>query len=155
MRERSGETGEAGIQVAQPEELHRAAESAGGIATFQFDPISGDWRWSPQAAPLFGLAADERALAGWQNCVFPDDLLKVRAALEAAKESGAFYAEFRVRHPDKSIHWLAAKGQLVRRGPSDHLLCGGLYDISDRKALEARLLALNETLEARVAEVRE
>ena len=32
---------------------------------------------------------------------------------------------------------------------------GGLYDISDRKALEARLLALNETLEARVAEVRE
>ena len=32
---------------------------------------------------------------------------------------------------------------------------GAIYDISDRKALEARLLALNETLEARVAEVRE
>ena len=38
---------------------------------------------------------------------------------------------------------------------SGRLLRGGLHDISDRKALEARLLALNETLEARVAEVRE
>ena len=35
------------------------------------------------------------------------------------------------------------------------LLRGAFYDITERKSLEARLLALNETLEARVAEVRE
>jgi GAF domain-containing protein len=32
---------------------------------------------------------------------------------------------------------------------------GVYYEISERKALEARLLALNETLEARIAELRE
>ena len=35
------------------------------------------------------------------------------------------------------------------------LVAGVYYEISERKALEARLLALNERLEARVAEVRE
>ncbi len=34
-------------------------------------------------------------------------------------------------------------------------LRGAYYEITDRKVLEARLLALNETLEARVAEVRD
>ena len=34
-------------------------------------------------------------------------------------------------------------------------LRGAIFDITERKALEARLLALNETLEARVAQVRE
>ena len=34
-------------------------------------------------------------------------------------------------------------------------LRGAYYEITERKVLEARLLALNETLEARVAEVRE
>ena len=35
------------------------------------------------------------------------------------------------------------------------MLRGTIYDITDRKSLEAKLLALNETLEARVAEMRE
>ena len=128
---------------------------AAGIATFQCDIESGDWTWSAQAAELFGLEAKAKSLIGWEKSVFPDDLLKIRAAVETAKENGTFYAEFRVHHPDKTVHWLAGRGQLVDGAQSGRLLRGGLYDISDRKALEARLLALNETLEARVAEVRE
>jgi PAS domain S-box-containing protein len=155
MDEENRDAGQAGTPVAEPEELRRAAENAGGIATFECDPASGEWRWSPQAGALFGLGAGERALAEWRSSVFSDDLLKITAAVETAKDTGDFYAEFRVRHPDKSVHWLAGKGQLVERASSGRLLRGGLYDLSDRKALEARLLALNETLEARVAEVRE
>ncbi len=115
----------------------------------------GIGRGARRQQPLFGLEAKAQALVGWEKSVFPDDLLKIRAAVETAKENGAFYAEFRVRHPDKTVHWLAGRGQLVDGAQSGRLLRGGLYDISDRKALEARLLALNETLEARVAEVRE
>jgi PAS domain S-box-containing protein len=128
---------------------------AAGMATFQHDIESGDWTWSSPAAALFGLEAKAQAIIDWEKAVFPDDLLKIRAAVETAKENGAFYAEFRVRHPDKTVHWLAGRGQLVDGAHSGRLVRGGLHDISDRKALEARLLALNETLEARVAEVRE
>jgi PAS domain S-box-containing protein len=130
-------------------------EAIAGPATFEFDFASGHWAWSIQAAALFGLQAKEQVGADWEKMVFPDDLLKIRAGVEAAKDHGAFQVEFRVRYPDKSVHWLAGKGLFVERESSEGRLRGSLYDISDRKALEARLLALNETLEARVAEVRE
>ena len=42
-----------------------------------------------------------------------------------------------------------------RAGSSQRLLRGAIYEITARKALEVRLLALNETLEARVAELRQ
>lgn len=140
---------------ASASEQHLRLDDAAGIATFQCDIESEDWKWSSQAAVLLGLDAKSQALVNWEKSVFPDDLLKIRAAAQTAKESGTFYTEFRVRHPDKTVHWLAGRGQLVDGAHSRRLLRGGLYDISDRKALEARLLALNETLEARVAEVRE
>ena len=73
-----------------------------------------------------------------------------------AAESGKFYVEFRVRHPDGGVHWIAGRGQAADgRGAFHRMLRGAFYDITDRKALEARLLALNETLEASVAEARE
>ena len=54
------------------------------------------------------------------------------------------------------VHWIAGQGQVAVDAASSHaMLRGAFYEITDRKALEARLLALNETLEARVAEARE
>jgi len=67
--------------------------------------------------------------------------------------SGSFYVEFRVKRPDGKLHWLAGKGQ-VDLGTGT-VLRGTYYDINERKQLEARLLSVNETLEARVAELRE
>ena len=64
--------------------------------------------------------------------------------------------EIRVKHSDGSVHWLAGKGEIVPdKGQRARWLRGAYYEITDRKVLEARLLALNETLEARVAEVRD
>ena len=83
-------------------------------------------------------------------------LPKIRSALETARATGSFYVEFRVKRPDGRLHWLAGKGQVA---PTDEdgapLLRGTYYDINERKQLEARLLSVNETLEARVAELRE
>ena len=61
---------------------------------------------------------------------------------------------FASRHGDRAVRWIAARGQLVSE-TANSILRGAIYDITDRKVLEARLLALNETLEARVAEVRQ
>src|ERR1700693_3821845 len=134
------------------EERLRLGEIAGGIATFEYDYASSRWNWSAQAAAIFGL--DEQKLDQWEKPVFVDDVPKIRAAAEAAKQSGNFYVEFRVRYNDDSLHWIAANGQIAP-SPSLRLLRGAIYEITTRKALEVRLLALNETLEARVAELRQ
>ncbi len=138
---------------ASQDRLHHI-EQASGVATFELDLRSGRWHWSAHAAALFGL--DTPALDRWEQTVFGDDLLKLRAAADAATGTRSLYAEFRVRHADGSLHWIAARGQLTSSGePPRPFILGAIYEITDRKALEARLLALNETLEARVAEARQ
>jgi PAS domain S-box-containing protein len=151
MRNTDRDDGYEGRLRASEERL-RLGEIAGGIATFEYDYDSHAWNWSAQAAPILG--TDSEAAEDWEKVVFPDDVLKIQAALEAPKQGGTFYVEFRAKHKDESLRWIAAKGQIAVAAPRA-LLRGAIYEITNRKALEVRLLALNETLEARVAELRQ
>jgi PAS domain S-box-containing protein len=140
------------------EERLPSAEAAGGIGTFELDFASGRWAWTPQVARLFG--TDLQALpANFEESlrtVFTDDAPKIRAALKAAREDGAFYVEFRVRQSGGTLRWLAGKGQVENLSSiGARVLRGTYYEIGERKQLEAKLLAVNETLEDRVRELRE
>jgi PAS domain S-box-containing protein len=130
----------------------REAEAASGIGAFVLDLSIGEWAWSPAVASLFGFTNDRapERFEEWLQAVFVDDVPKIRHAIDTAKASGGFYVEFRVRRSEGPLRWLAGKGQA-----SDGTLRGIFYDIGERKQLEARLLAVNETLEARLAELRE
>ncbi len=137
-----------------PEESVLLMEITGDVGAFVYDVDSNHWEWSPQIASLLGFQeAPPSDFDEWTKPIFIDDLPKISTALHAAAESGSFYVEFRVKRPDQKFHWLAGKGQIGSDGKSK-LLRGTFYDISERKQLEARLLSLNETLEARVAELR-
>jgi signal transduction histidine kinase/CheY-like chemotaxis protein len=140
------------------EERFRLAQAAGGIGWFEWDLTTDEWETTPHVATLFGFApaGPRRRFAEWEAAIFVDDVPKLRAAVEAAVQTGAYYAEFRVRHADRSIHWIAGKGEAIKdEVGTTRWLAGVYYEITERKQLEARLLALNETLEARLAEIRE
>jgi PAS domain S-box-containing protein len=134
------------------------AQLAGGTGTFRLDLRADTWEWTPQIAVLFGFdpATAGARLKDWESAIFADDVPKVRAAIQAAAAtSGEYYVELRVRHPDRSVHWLAGKGHAKADDSGvARWLFGSYFEITDRKALDARLLAVNEALEARVAEVR-
>ena len=145
-------------KVSTSNETLRRAEAASGIGAFEFDLASKHWVWTPQVAVLFGLDPQSAPsqFDEWLPAVFPDDALKISSALETSKSSGNFYVEFRVKRPDGRLHWLAGKGQVDPDADTGaKVLRGTYYDINERKQLEARLLSVNETLEARVAELRE
>lgn len=137
------------------EERLRIAQVAGGIGWFEWDLLTDAWEWTPYVAVLFGFdpQSPRPQLADWQPAIFIDDVPKLRSAVERASEKAPYYVEFRVTHPDGSVRWIAGKGEITRDGAGRALRVAGVYyDISERKALEARLLALNEVLEARVAD---
>jgi signal transduction histidine kinase/CheY-like chemotaxis protein len=140
------------------EERLRLAQAAGGIGWFEWNLTTDEWEATPHVAALFGFdpANPRRHFAEWEQAIFIDDVPKLRTAVESATQTGAYYAEFRVRHADRSVHWIAGKGEAAKDETGKTLwLAGVYYEITDRKQLEARLLALNETLEARLVEIRE
>jgi PAS domain S-box-containing protein len=145
-------------QPRLPDEQVRLLQAIVGTGAFELDLLSHRLLTTPQVAVLFGFdhAIPVPSLADWERAIFIDDVPKLRAEIEAARQTGTFIAEFRVRHPDGSIHWLAEKGEIACDGDGRaRWLRGTCSDITERKALEARLLALNAMLEARVAEVHE
>jgi len=137
------------------EEQLRLAEQTAGIGAFEIDLTSGVWTTTPFTAELFGFdpRAAKQSLADWEQAIFADDRMKLHAAIDAARRDDPFAAEFRVTHPDGSVHWLAAKGVIAADARGDACrLRGTFMDITERKVLEVRLLALGEALEARVRE---
>src|SRR6185437_2188741 len=94
----------AGVKAS--EERLRLAEAASGLGTFELDLVSGRWDWSRQVATLFGFRPDEAepVFTAWERVVFVDDVPKIRAAIESAKETGSYYVEFRVTHANGSVH---------------------------------------------------
>jgi PAS domain S-box-containing protein len=137
------------------EERFRVAQAAGGIGWFEWDLVTDTWECSTHVAVLFGFdpLTPRPLFADWQPAIFIDDVWKLRSAVETASARGPYYVEFRVTHPDGSIHWIAGKGEITRDDIGQARRVAGVYfEISERKALEARLLALNESLEARVAD---
>ena len=153
----TGKNSELHRQVRASEERLRLGEAAGGIATFELDLTTGNWNWSAQAAAVFGFAADNKdvGLDHWQKAIFFDDAPKITTAMEAAAQSGELYVEFRVTAAG-GLRWIVARGEIAStHGSAGAVVRGAIYDITERKTLEARLLALNETLEARVLEARE
>jgi len=137
------------------EERFRIAQVAGGIGWFEWDLETDAWACTPHVAVLFGFDPEtpRPGFADWKPAIFIDDLPKLHVAVEQAGATGPYYVEFRVTHPDGSVHWIAGKGEIVRTGAGRAAQIAGVYyDISERKALEARLLALNEGLEARAAD---
>src|SRR5580704_6120625 len=155
MSEERGHRDQIAQRLEATEERFRIAQVAGGVGWFEWDLSTGEWEWTPHVAVLFGFDPQmpRPAFSDWQPAIFIDDVPKLRLAVEQADEQGVYFVEFRVLHSDSSVHWIAGKGE-VTRSESGHALrvAGVYYDISDRKALKARLLSLNEGLEARVAD---
>ena len=154
MSDNRGNEGQIVRRLSATEERFRIAQVAGGIGWFEWNLITDEWEWTPHVAVLFGFdpQAPRPAFDDWQGAIFIDDVPKLRSAVEQAGEAGSYYVEFRVTHPDRTVHWIAGKGEITKEAGRPLRVAGVYYDISERKALEARLLALNESLEARVAD---
>jgi len=132
----------------------RIAQTAGGIGTFEYIDGFGTAVVSDKFCTLLGLQpARDLPVRTINPVVHPMDTpiidMSVRPAIGDASN-----VEFRVIRPDNGeLRWLTRRGEYLRDAETAGLRFSGvIYDITAAKRTEELLRALNDTLEARVAE---
>lgn len=99
------------------------------------------WR-SPGHDQIFGYESppDEWGTRVAMRHVVPEDQEWFNQCFEKAFRTGKLFLECRIIHPDRSVHWINARGQVIYdENTQPKRLLGTVQDITDRKRLESEL----------------
>ena len=129
--------------LRESEERLRMALEAAHLGMWEWDPETDAVFWDDRQCKLFGLWANQAppTAAKFIELVNPEDHHWVRHAVrEALRTGGAYGAEYRVRWPDGSEHWLASAGRVMHDASENTRRMRGItYDVTDRRSLEDHL----------------
>jgi len=135
------------IETALRESEERYALAARGAndGIWDFDLKKNTVYLSPRWKEMLGFLDHEigNNPGEWFGRVHPDDIEALRTVLNALmnEKIPQLEAEYRIRHKDGSYHWMLTRGVAVQ-GPEGSVIrvAGSQTDISERKAVEARLV---------------
>ncbi|KAB2309751.1 PAS domain-containing protein [Betaproteobacteria bacterium SCN2] len=126
--------------LRQNEHRLRLALDSAEMGTWDWNLTTDAIQWDQRQYQLFGTSPDNFSGLGSDaiGLIHPEDQAHVRAIIEQAlNKSDVFGMEFRVRHPDGSLHWLAGRGQPLMTATDGSLhLIGVNFDITEHKQLE-------------------
>lgn len=134
---------EAEEALRRSEERQRLALESGRMGT---------WCWYPQqelvetddnTRRLFGFAPDAFMVPVAQvfGMIHPADTAAVQTQLwEALEQRSTYHTEFRILHPDQSVHWITGIGRGFYREDGEFLGFNGVtFEITERKQAEEQL----------------
>ncbi len=123
--------------------VERLALEAASLGTWDYDPLTGDMKWSDRCKELFGLPPDAKVdyrvfLAG----LHPDDRERTHQAVQralAAESGGRFRIEHRTLGAQDGLErWVSAAGRAFFDGSGRAVrFIGTVLDITERKRIEA------------------
>ena len=119
--------------------LNLAVESA-AIGIWDWDIIQNILVWDKRMYQLYGMNQDDftNVYEAWSSRLHPEDRVETETAVRQALEGKTDYnTEFRVIHPDGSIHFIKANALVQRNAQSEPQRMVGInYDITERKQAE-------------------
>ena len=109
------------------------------LATWDLNLQTRSIVYTPRLSQIFG--QDEgKILTHWdlRDQVHPDDRVAiVEKAFEKALETGIYYYEARIVHPDSSVHWIRTQGKIVfDENHKPARMLGTMMDITPQKRAE-------------------
>jgi PAS domain S-box-containing protein len=140
--------------LRQSEEQRRLTIDFTHIGSCNWNITENKIDWNDNYARLLGLVPGEveSSYQVWRDRVYPEDIHRVEQAITTALETHTdFEAEYRVIHPDGSIHWLVGRGRGIYDTAGQPVrMLGIILDIS-----EQRNAALRERKRAQQASILE
>ena len=127
------------------------ALNSGAIGCWEWDIQQNLLVWDDRMFELYGCLKETNSHLPyeiWANAVHPDDRNSAETLLQQAVLGQTEYDyEFRVIHPDHSIHFIKAYGKIKRdtQGNAQSMI-GVNFDVSDRKQAEIQLQLANQEL---------
>lgn len=132
----------------------RLALMAGNLGKWQHDFAAGIIRFDELARLQYGFAQDTVTLDMVLKQLHPEDVQRLGAEIAFALDpdnDGRYTAEYRVIHPDGSVHWLAVQAQVYFHGEGaarqPYAGFGTSQEITDRKVAQEALQRYTQRLE--------
>jgi PAS domain S-box-containing protein len=144
---------QAEITLRSSEERLRLALEAAHMTIWDWNSQTNQITWSNNYELLFGFAPGSFAgtFEAVLSCIHPEDRKLVALAVtRSLKQRVDYESEFRIVCPDRSIRWLAAKGNFFydETGKTEVRMMGVIMDITERKqATEQIKVSQQETAE--------
>ncbi|MCP6762242.1 MAG: PAS domain-containing protein [Fischerella sp. CENA71] len=136
--------------LRENEQRLKIALQAGKLGSWQVDLKTGELFTSNQCKANFGvLPKTDFSYTMLLDCVHPEDRDYVRESVKQALEQQIDYeAEYRTIWPDRSIHWILARGRGIYETDGTPMrMIGVTLDITERKQAEEALRQSEERLQ--------
>ena len=142
---------QAELQLKKTSDRLALALSSGAIGYWEFNIQQNYLVWDDRMYEMYGKLRETNSpitYATWISSLHPDDRHATETLLQqAVLELAEYDCEFRVIHPDRSIHFIKAYGKVEKnaQGKAQSMI-GVNFDISDRKQAEIQLKLANQEL---------
>jgi PAS domain S-box-containing protein len=139
--------------VRESEGRLRLALEGGRMGRWEWDLQTDTAFWDERTRELLGVSPELPAdSATFFKTVDNRDREALRALVDRTlAERQDFQAEFRIAHLDAESLWLVSRGKVIRDPDGRAVrMIGVMYDVTQRKQLEAELRRLNDELEEEV-----
>ena len=110
---------------------------------------NGKVEWSGAIDPILGYEANRfpRTIEGWLAAIHPDDLTRVKSAIENTRLINTRYeVEYRIARSDGTFIWVRDSGNVSVVGTDTGPVYGAIRDITERKRSEEHTALLEAQL---------
>jgi PAS domain S-box-containing protein len=128
--------------LERSKESMQLAQQYVGIGIWEWDLQTGALVWSDELRRLHGLgdASFDGKYETWMESIHPGDRPQVHNSItDAMRRHGEYEVQYRVIFPDKSVHWLEARGRTVVIAETPVRMLGVALDVTARRLADEAL----------------